>query len=1021
MLETIGLTKVYKPKKGNPVTALQDISIRFPDRGMVFLLGKSGSGKSTLLNLLGGLDKYDAGDIVLDEVSTKKFSQSDFDSYRNACMGFIFQEYNVLYDFTVGVNIALAIELQGRRASDEEIDRILQEVDLSGYGRRRPNELSGGQLQRVAIARALVKNPKIILADEPTGALDSVTGRQIFELLKKLSQDKLVIIVSHDREYSEQYADRIIELADGKIISDVTKQPAEQSETHIKPVFEDAVCKVTAGYSLTDEDREEINRYLQEHPQESLCIRVDDNLTRGFVFANTKEQPKESGTSLFEKIRSKLPMSRAARIGIKSLGCKKLKLFFTILISVIAFGLFGMAATLADYDYTRSVSKVFRENEMKSVYVQKQRYYHYPNFRTGEDEGDWSDEFSPANKEEYAKLVGQTGVTVYPVYSLPDMTTCLVDEDNSDIIAAMYSDLRDLSDYIEVDEDVLKQFGATVLVGELPDGSKNEIAISKVTYDMILNGSLLNGKKVPKMSDMIGTTVTAQNGRELTITAIIETGLNYMDYFTKITELAGDLLSEGGRATISMEMVKALVLMQDLEYDLKCNLASKNMVGKGFVERQPESVLTYTNLSMFKVDPEQKKMTDTMSNLYGFYYGDIKDIDRFDHVTFRENAKDLPTASGSDDSPTRLSCFITRSHAENILYSVMSVNNRKYFGIDETVIACYRTSIGASEIKEEPDNGPVVNNTDNSDDDSEEKGDFSKNEGEGETFILPDKLSRQERIELSAYLEFLNDKAFAELFEKVCKETTFTYQIINNDSGYYTYEDDVRNVRNYYTLDVRGLVFPTHSLKNRYSKEDVLFADSLLLEKTGVTSIGRVGAAMVFLPEARSDLEDFIRFSHEGENDVRFHMYTKYNVELDAADVAMKYIKTGLIAAGVFFAVFAALLLTSFIVSSITYKKHDIGILRAIGSRGSDVYRIFGSESMVIALICFVITSILTGVLTGLANRYIMMTLHVSILEFGVRQILLIAAVSFGTALIASFLPVVRFAHKRPIDAIRGR
>ena len=184
MLETKGLTKVYKPKKGQPVTALKDISIRFPDRGMVFLLGESGSGKSTLLNLLGGLDKYDDGDIVLDGVSTKKFSQADFDSYRNACMGFIFQEYNVLPDFTVGVNIALAIELQGRTASSEEIEKILAEVDLTGYGKRRPNELSGGQLQRVAIARALVKNPKIILADEPTGALDSETGRQLFEALE---------------------------------------------------------------------------------------------------------------------------------------------------------------------------------------------------------------------------------------------------------------------------------------------------------------------------------------------------------------------------------------------------------------------------------------------------------------------------------------------------------------------------------------------------------------------------------------------------------------------------------------------------------------------------------------------------------------------------------------------------------------------------------------------------------------------------------------------------------------------
>ena len=132
MLEIKNLTKVYKPKKGVPVKAIDNISLNFPENGMVFLLGKSGSGKSTLLNLLGGLDKYDEGEIIIKGVSTKNFRQGHFDSYRNTYVGFIFQEYNILDEFTVGANIALAIELQGRKASDEEINRILAEVDLDG-------------------------------------------------------------------------------------------------------------------------------------------------------------------------------------------------------------------------------------------------------------------------------------------------------------------------------------------------------------------------------------------------------------------------------------------------------------------------------------------------------------------------------------------------------------------------------------------------------------------------------------------------------------------------------------------------------------------------------------------------------------------------------------------------------------------------------------------------------------------------------------------------------------------------
>ena len=224
MLEIRNVSKTYRPKKGVPVRALDDVSLKFEDRGMVFILGKSGSGKSTLLNVLGGLDAADTGEFIIKGKSSKNFSQADFDSYRNTFIGFIFQEYNILPEFTVGANIALAMELQGKKATSEDLSRILDEVDLTGYGSRKPNELSGGQKQRVAIARALVKSPEIIMADEPTGALDSRTGKQVFDTLKKLSRTKLVLIVSHDRDFAEQYADRIIELKDGKILSDVSSR-----------------------------------------------------------------------------------------------------------------------------------------------------------------------------------------------------------------------------------------------------------------------------------------------------------------------------------------------------------------------------------------------------------------------------------------------------------------------------------------------------------------------------------------------------------------------------------------------------------------------------------------------------------------------------------------------------------------------------------------------------------------------------------------------------------------------------
>ncbi|HIZ73336.1 MAG TPA: ABC transporter ATP-binding protein [Candidatus Gallimonas intestinavium] len=220
MFSAIGLKKSYYPKRGPEVRALKGVSIGFGERGMVFILGKSGSGKSTLLYILGGLDYPDEGELVLDGRSTRDFAPKDFNDFRNESVGFVFQEYNLLPTFTVRDNLAVALELQGKTVDLHKIGAALKKVELSGMEERKPNELSGGQKQRVAIARALVKEPKIILADEPTGALDENTGNAILTLLKELSKEKLVIVVSHDREFAEKYGDRIIELADGAIVAD---------------------------------------------------------------------------------------------------------------------------------------------------------------------------------------------------------------------------------------------------------------------------------------------------------------------------------------------------------------------------------------------------------------------------------------------------------------------------------------------------------------------------------------------------------------------------------------------------------------------------------------------------------------------------------------------------------------------------------------------------------------------------------------------------------------------------------
>lgn len=221
MLELKNINKSYKT--GDFVQhALNDVSLKFGKCEFVSILGSSGSGKTTLLNILGGLDRYDSGDLIINNKSTKKFKSVEWDYYRNNCVGFIFQSYNLISHISVLENVEMALILSGYKKKDRRVKALeaLDKVGLEDHAYKKPNQLSGGQMQRVAIARALVNDPEIILADEPTGALDSITSVQIMDLIKKIAKGKLVIMVTHNRELAEDYATRVIELKDGRILSD---------------------------------------------------------------------------------------------------------------------------------------------------------------------------------------------------------------------------------------------------------------------------------------------------------------------------------------------------------------------------------------------------------------------------------------------------------------------------------------------------------------------------------------------------------------------------------------------------------------------------------------------------------------------------------------------------------------------------------------------------------------------------------------------------------------------------------
>lgn len=242
MITLKSITRIYTRKQaGEDVHALDGIDLVLPEKGFVSIVGASGSGKTTLLNIIGGLDRPTSGEMIVDDISTSSFKEIDWDAYRNEKIGFVLQNCFLLPHLTIRDNIAIKLQISNHHYEniDELIDNALKEVDLLDKKFDKPNSLSGGQKQRAVIARALIGKPTVLLADEPTGALDSKNGKQIMELLKKLSNDHLVVMVSHNKEYANAYSDRIIELSDGKIISD--SAPIKE----IKEANKDKIDKVS--------------------------------------------------------------------------------------------------------------------------------------------------------------------------------------------------------------------------------------------------------------------------------------------------------------------------------------------------------------------------------------------------------------------------------------------------------------------------------------------------------------------------------------------------------------------------------------------------------------------------------------------------------------------------------------------------------------------------------------------------------------------------------------------------------
>ncbi len=932
MLEICNVTKIYHSKHGVNVTAVDNVSIRFPETGMVFLLGKSGSGKSTLLNLLGGLDRYDSGEIRIHGTSIKDFKDSMMDSYRNTYLGFVFQRYNLMYEFTVRANIALAIELQGNKATAEEIERILKMVGLEGLADRKPNELSGGQLQRVAIARALVKNPDIILADEPTGALDSNTGKQIFDLLKELSKTKLVIVVSHDREYSEQYADRIIELSDGHIISDVEACANEKLDEPIRiQLREDGMLElneegitVSGEYELTEEERKQINQYLMLRKDKNLVVK--DRFTAEAIhdqFHPTDLSKQTESDKKMSLIRSKLPWKQSFGIALNSLKYKKIMLIFTILLSVISFSLFCLADELGSFDKGQCIAQTVQNSGVKYIDFNKQQ------LREG-----WM-ESENLTEEDIEKLESEIGTPLLPIYSLAiNMDNVIRIEETVKMTDAERSVYPMLSlSAIVTDSPAFQYMEFPLLCGSWPEKGKHEICISDaLAKAMLLSEEELAGKS---MEDLIGYQISQRGFRSeseslkemkynrWTISGIVNESIDAEQYVK--------LLEESERSIDEASRLKYQIYTQIAISYIRYGLPSCV-----FVTEEDLCELLYTNRFCLT---EELIFDESQMHSYGIT-SPARIPSQYD--VWLLNGKTVDTLE--DDEIVVPAGFFMNI----ILHSL----NQNRDGVEIT----------AENI---PDIMKLVN-------------------------ANPELISKMPELKIDDFQKSLRIVGFY-LQKEIPTENT------DEEMG------DIGNTYNQFCI-VSDSLYEQVYAKLKSIKPEI----STLYVKTP--------------DKARDVLNIATACEKLSSEKINYSIVSFIYGEMELVDELVTIFRPTFTSLGIFMAIFATMLFSVFIGNSISYKKREIGILRAIGARRQDVFRIFMSESGMIALVNGLLVFLVVSLATSILNRQVMFgALNIALLHFGIRQILLVLALSFGFAFIATVLPVWLFARKNPVDIITDR
>ncbi len=1142
MLSIKNLTKVYKIKGGNDTLALDKVNIDFPEKGMVFLLGKSGSGKSTLLNLIGGLDFPSDGEIILKGRSSKDFSQSDFDSYRNTYIGFIFQEYNILNEFNVEQNIALAIELQGKKVSKEAVESLLEQVDLTGYGKRKPNTLSGGQKQRIAIARALIKEPNIIMADEPTGALDSKTGEQVFETLKKLSADKLVIVVSHDRDFAERFGDRIIELKDGKILSDQTKHLVESTpiSDNVTIINEHAI-KINDAKKLTKKDFDQLYESIK-NSDGKVFISSGENADKSMKVARISEDGKSDEFKETDKIelkqydaskttfiRSKMPINKSTKMGLSSLKTKPVRLVFTMLLSVISFTMFGVASALMLYSPSHTYSEALKTTDYTSERLSKHAKGKQID-QSFDENGNMTYESSyqtteqtPFGVEEIKKLNNNKAGLVYiPIGELgsPAGFQAAKMKNKANFYGTYYR-IKYLSDASEEDFNKLEYH----LDGKFPV-NKDEVLLPKVFGEMLVDsGYFSNNNYLELIGQKISFNISKLSN-EMLISGFYDAG----EVDTKYFEICNE--------TTNLNQQEINNLKEDLNDYFTNSFNSVAFVNKECYEKTIGIYNTGNNnnhyvnsyyrrgirigekyVTEYEVSTEESSscFTDETLKTEGKYFkffdlngNPIENVTinsgeaylsymYANEVAFRTRTSllnfffDLPYGGSNMIRYMPTYQAFCSSNEEMIDQIRMGLWNGE---VDECIDffnsykeefnkACkielfiheYCSSENFNNLAQEDkqlfnkalgsNNGALTseeidavyqildNNFDKADACKnylpslyldtvctyieEIRDDIMYNHSDIKVLLNKDYHNWSDS-DVTLVINYLNEHCQGGLslngdWQTKLKGYTFkdyeptpesVFKVDNNAKLYYkTYSGESGEItiagfyesdrNNNYTFFLNKAFLDSLSLEDDYNRGSTWYSE--FVTKYQKPADERYGYVMVKSNFSEEQIRQMLKCEYANAeyrlNSIRYQSVS-FIVEM------INTLKNIFLWTGVAFGVFAALMMLNFITVSIASKQKDIGILRAIGARKSDVFKIFFAESLFIATVCSVLSLIFTVTAEFFLDRYFVSEIGISIMQFSLATVGLVIAVSLVIAVIATIIPVLHSSKKPPVESIRA-